>query len=38
MAERTRVTGFQLADLLLEPKESLDIEIKAWLDLGDKEH
>ena len=38
MAERAGVTGFQLADLLLEPKESLDIEIKAWLDLGDKEH
>jgi hypothetical protein len=38
MPERVGATAFQLADLLLEPKESLDVEIKTWLDLGDKEH
>ena len=30
--------ALQLDQLLIEPKESLDIEIKGWLELGDKEH
>lgn len=28
----------RLADLLREPRETLDIEIKDWLDLGDRHH
>jgi len=36
MEERT--AALQLAELLLEPKESLDVEIKSRLDLMDREH
>lgn len=30
--------ALQLADLLADPRESLDVEIKSWLQLADKEH
>jgi len=31
-------TNERLQDLLLDPKESLDVEIKGWLDLNDNTH
>ena len=31
-------TNERLQDLLLDPKESLDVEIKGWLDLNDSTH
>lgn len=30
--------NLQLADLLIEPRESMDVEVKGWLDLAGKEH
>jgi hypothetical protein len=30
--------NLQLAGMLIDPKESMDVEIKGWLDLSSKEH
>ncbi|MXY67795.1 MAG: hypothetical protein F4Y47_04465 [Acidobacteriia bacterium] len=33
-----RVTPERLADLLVDPREDLDLEVKNWLDLKDDKH